>query len=184
MSSRDNAVELSLKGDDIEHLNKFKAFLKCSKDPKLSNITCNNKKFLRCRLQVMDKHFKERLIELGCVPQKSLILTFPNVTIFKNADLIYDFIRGYVDGDGCISFTKTGNATLAIIGTLEFLTEVKNIFPNGFHNAMIKDKRCKNNTYTLRTSGEKAKFVLMKLYKNSSIYLQRKYNRFAVLSSN
>ena len=41
-----------------------------------------------------------------------------------------------------------------------------------------------NVEISLKCTRKKAKFVLEKLYSNSSIYLQRKYDRFAVLSSN
>ena len=39
------------------------------------------------------------LINLGCIPNKSLTLTFPD---FINDELLPHFIRGYFDGDGCI----------------------------------------------------------------------------------
>lgn len=45
------------------------------------------------------------LINYGCTTRKSLTLKFPNINIFKNKSYIYDFIRGYVDGDGCLSYS-------------------------------------------------------------------------------
>ena len=39
-----------------------------------------------------------------------------------------------------------------------------------------------NVEISLKCTRKKAKFVLEKLYSNSSIYLQRKYDRFAVLN--
>ena len=184
VSSTNNNVEISLKGEDIEHLNKYKQFLKHSSEVKIGISKCAGKIFSRCRFCVTDKYFKKRLIELGCIPNKSLTLSFPDLSIFSSPELVYSFIRGYVDGDGCISFTKDGKPTLEIVGTKEFLSGIKNIFPNSFGNVFIKDKRRPNGAVYIKCTRKKAKFVLEKLYDNSSIYLQRKYNRFAVLSSN
>ena len=70
-----------------------------------------------------------------------MVLTFPDKSIFKVPNLVYDFVRGYFDGDGCISFTKTGRLMINIVGTKEFLSEIKNLFPNNFGKALIKDRR-------------------------------------------
>lgn len=184
VSSYRNAVELSLQGKDIEHLEKYNMFLKNKKSVVLQNSKCNGKVFSRCRCTVTNKHFHQRLCELGCIPKKSLILEFPKKEIFKNEDLIIHFIRGYVDGDGSITFTKTGRLVLQIIGTKEFLTGIIDIFPNIFSKTFCKDKRLKNNTYFITCSCNKADYILEVLYKNSSIYLNRKYDRLAVLSRN
>ena len=50
ISSRDNAFELSLKGEDIEHLHKFNTFMGHIHDNvKLSTIKSNNTEYTRCR---------------------------------------------------------------------------------------------------------------------------------------
>lgn len=181
VSSTDNNVELSLSSVDIEHLEKYRKFLKNKSEVKVGKIKNGTKEYERCRLTVTNKHFKEQLVKLGCVPNKSLVLKFPK-DVFEKDSLKYHFIRGYVDGDGCISFTKTGRLVLQIIGTKEFLFEVKTIIPE--IRWASRDKRWKHNTYALCCSCSKADATLTKLYKNSTIYLQRKYNKLAVLSSN
>lgn len=181
VSSTINNVELSLAEHDKEHLEKYRKFLKSKSEVKTGTITVDNKVYKRCRLAVTNVHFKQRLIELGCVPNKTQTLEFPD-DVFENDSLVYPFIRGYVDGDGCISFTPSGRNTLEIIGTKEFLSKIKLLFPE--FKAYIKDKRWKGNTYVLRCSCDSADKVLKDLYFNSNIYLQRKYNRIAVLQSN
>ena len=152
---------------------------------KISESKCNNKIFTRCRCSITDKHFHDTLCLLGCVPKKSLILKFPDSSIFTDRKLVYDFIRGYIDGDGCISYTKTGRLQLSIIGTKEFLDGICNIFPEVFFSNRCKNKRHpESNTYELQCTANKADYVLEILYKDSKIYLDRKYNRLAVLSSN
>ena len=186
ISSTNNTVELSLKSTDYEHLNKFKVFLQYRGDVKISSIKCKDKSYSRCRLSVTDKHFHDRLVRLGCIPKKSLILKFPSLNIFSNKDLVIDFIRGYIDGDGCLSFTSNGRLTVQIVGTKEFLDGIISIFPQIFSKRR-KDKRSLNNTYTLDCACSKADYIASKLYEKATIYLDRKYERykrFAVLSSN
>lgn len=183
VSSNTNTVELSLKGEDFNHLVKFKNFLKSSAEVKLSTIKLKEKSFLRCRFLVTDKHFHNRLIQLGCIPRKSLVLKFPNEEIFSSISLVYAFIRGYLDGDGSISFTHTGRLRLEILGTAEFLNIISQYLPQ-FGKHLIKDRRHKSNTYSIVCSANKADEVVTLLYKDTNIYLERKYNRLAVLCRN
>ena len=111
------------------------------------------------------------------------MLKFPNVNIFSDSSLIKHFIRGYFDGDGCLSFRKNKNSVVpvvSILGTLDFL--------NGLvHNAKInrynlrKDKRHLHDTYTLDIYSTYD--FLDYIYKNSTIYLNRKYNRYLFFKS-
>lgn len=181
VSSTINNVELSLSIADIDHLEKYRSFLKNISEIKIGKILGGGKEFQRCRLSVTNKYFKKRLVELGCVPNKSLTLKFPH-EIFAYDALKYHFIRGYVDGDGSISFTKTGRLVLNVVGTKEFLSEILAIFPQ--FSKLEKDRRWKHDTFYIRCCGDNADKILIKLYKNANIYLQRKYNRLAVLSSN
>ena len=172
-------VELSLKGDDIEHLERFRQFLKNRNEVKLGKSKCANKEFARCRLTMVDKHFHDTLIEKGCVPNKSLILAFPDKSIFASEGLILHFIRGYIDGDGNVYKNSSGYSCFQIIGTLEFLTGIKEYFPGVFTNAYHKDKRhLTSNTYFLSVGGKKGAEFGDKLYDNATIFLQRKYDKF------
>ncbi|HVS79472.1 MAG TPA: LAGLIDADG family homing endonuclease [Candidatus Paceibacterota bacterium] len=54
------------------------------------------------KLQLGSKEMYADLAALGFESRKSNILTFPHVP----DELMPDFIRGYFDGDGCVSFTK------------------------------------------------------------------------------
>lgn len=57
------------------------------------------------RLQIYSRLICARLIELGIVPAKSLIIEMPNVP----EEFFRDFIRGLFDGDGCVSAHKAGH---------------------------------------------------------------------------
>ena len=176
-----NNIELSLSIKDIQHLEKYNNFLKNQVPVKTGKIKLKNKEFERCRVTVTNKHLKQRLINLGCIPKKSCILVFPT-EIQVPKQFQKDFIRGYIDGDGSISFTKSGRLSLSIIGTKEFLEKLLLIFPQ--FGKLRKDKRWKNNTYYMNCSCSPAEEILKDLYSKATIYLQRKYDRIAVLLSN
>lgn len=98
-------LELSLKGKDFTHLEKFNIFMKHSKNiVKISETKCGTTICKRCRWVVTNKHLWQTLNSLGCTPKKSLTIVFPDSSIFKSPDLIKHFIRGYWDGDGCLSW--------------------------------------------------------------------------------
>lgn len=181
VNSINNIVSITLKGEDINHLEKFKTFLNASNNIRLSILKNNNKEYSICKFSICDKHLKKALINLGCVPKKSLILKFPDLNIFEQNDLVYHFIRGYVDGDGCLTFSKSGRLELSILGTKEFLEGIRNVFPNKFAS-IHKIKRLTTNVYKISNCGNNADEVSYKLYNNAKIYLDRKYNRFAVLN--
>lgn len=175
-----NSVELSLKADDYEHLEKFNTFLKNKHKIKISK---SSKGFTRCRCVITDKHFHDRLIELGCIPNKSTNLTFPDLSIFSDTSLVYDFIRGYVDGDGSITNTfKENRLRLEILGTKEFLEGIIKIFKDKF-NKISSTRSSKNgiNNFRIICSCSKADEVCKILYLNSTIYLDRKFKKFAEL---
>ena len=179
--STSNIISLSSKRADKEHLVKFRNFLEAQTDIKDSYVIVNNKQYEVSKISVCDKHFKDILINLGCIPKKSLVLTFPNLSIFENKELVYDFIRGYVDGDGCLTFSRNGRLNLSILGTKEFLEGICQIFPDKFAS-VHKIKRLKTNVWTISNCGKNADDVTYKLYSKATIYLNRKYDRFAVLN--
>lgn len=180
VSSTHKQIEVSLKEEDFNHLVKFSKFLQDDrKDPvKISMINVGEKTFSRCRYIVGNNKFHTRLCELGCIPKKSLTLTFPNKNIFSDEKFIFDFIRGYVDGDGSLSNTSSGRLRISMIGTIEFLSEVKRIFPE--FGKIYTDKR-NLNVHEIACSANNADKVAIKLYKNATIYLDRKYKKFAAL---
>ena len=89
-------LELSLQGADKEHLEKFAKFLKATK-PDIVKVYKNYKegKYNRCRVSVRSKHLWGALNSKGCIPKKSLVLTFPSSDIVPNS-LIKHFIRGWL----------------------------------------------------------------------------------------
>lgn len=97
----------------------------------------------------------EDLIKQGCIPNKSLVLTFPNKHQVPE-NLINHFIRGYFDGDGSISYgirerysvrkkqnVKRLSVSAQFIGTKEMLAVIDD-YVN--FNGLEKEKRRDSNT--------------------------------------
>ena len=52
----------------------------------------------QCRMVITNPHFASTLVKLGCVPNKSKILSFPQFELPH--EYMRDFIRGYTEADG------------------------------------------------------------------------------------
>lgn len=176
-------LEISLKGDDFKHLEKFNIFMKHSKNiVKISDVKCGTTICKRCRWGVTNKHLWQTLNNLGCTPRKSLIITFPNISIFKSPNLIRHFIRGYFDGDGCLSWCdkKHTNPHVSVLGTEDFLTSVKKYLPLKFNYILEKANKDSSNKITKQFSvcGKNGYELAKYLYSNATIYLERKYEKY------
>ena len=180
ISSTGNRLEVHLSIKDLNHLEKFRKFLKLQTEIR-SGI--DSKGYGFCHLSIRNKHLWETLNNLGCVPNKSLILKFPKLSIFKGniQELVLHFIRGYVDGDGCLCTYKIKNSVqtqLSLVGTKEFLFDINKIFKN---KGYIRSKSCENwenKSYELKFSTVPSRKIARYLYQDANIYLERKYNKF------
>lgn len=175
--SDNNDFEVSLKVSDIEHLKKLKNYLELKLDIKQDDY--------RCRLVYRNRILVDNLKKLGVNPRKSLNLKFPKNI---NYDLIKHFIRGYFDGDGCVSIYNKKRKTkiskivsISLLGTKEFLDGVR------LHSPIKFGKYVKNNgsenTLVLNTAHKKAYIFLNWIYEDSTIYLDRKYNKYCIAHS-
>lgn len=175
-------VSIKLQAQDKPILEKFRDIIV----PDLELKTVIDKQTLNKHylFKINSKKMSEQLSALGCVPNKSLILQFPN---FIKDDLLNHFIRGYFDGDGTIYHKKpkiTGqiNYIIGITSSKMFCESIKNILePQLSVHFSIKLSRPKTNqiTTTLSVGGnQQVKKILDWLYKDATIYLPRKYEKY------
>ena len=185
ISSKSTQIGLCLSSVDRNHLEKFIKIFKYRKEHITDTVAkCNGKEFKCCKWSLKNTHLHTTLNNLGCVPNKSLILKFPKKEIFKNEDLIYNFIRGYVDGDGCLWLNQKGKLTIEIMGTKEFLEGILEYFPNKMTLGHKDKRRPDSNTYRLIGCASNALNICSKLYDNASVYLERKYLKYKTAVSN
>lgn len=159
---------INLHVKDIEHLHKFKKSLKSTQ--KVRIVEKNN----TCNITHHSKKLLEDLKQHGCIDKKSLVLVFPKI----EDCFLFDFIRGYYDGDGCITNNCNGKMRLNVVGTESFLTTLQNIF----YTKLDIPKRKLHTTgkaFVLEHNGNKqATKIADTLYKDANIYLDRKYEKY------
>lgn len=177
IETNENRFGLDLQAQDVGHLHDFNLFMQCNNNNVIYHPKITNKKiFHGYRWIINNKHLWNTLNDYGCTPKKSLTLKFPNENIFKSKDLIRHFIRGYWDGDGCICFTiKT--KIISVLGTENMLNNILKFLPIRNTKNLYANHES-NITKILQFEGKYAFEILQYLYENSTIYLNRKYNKY------
>jgi len=171
-------INLAIK--DIAHLQKMSIFMGRAKEAVRNKSSGYfGKRLDQCVLEVGNKQIVLDLVSnFNVVQAKSLTLLPPiNIPI----DLAKHYIRGYFDGDGCISWDNKSN-----IMKFNIVSASPNILPwiVDYIKKETKNKLNiyfgKDNIYRIQTSGSKAQAIFNWLYKDSTqeTRLDRKYERY------
>ncbi len=167
--NREAFVEINLHENDEEHLQKFKTFLKSNRN------TSNGHNCKRFRFN--SRQIRDRLVELGFTSNKSITIT-PHDLLKESAD----FWRGCIDGDGGLYKHPSGSNTiphLFLCGTLETIFDFI-LFCTKHAGVKLKypTKAPGKNFYRVSYYSEDAKKVANLLYKDATVYLDRKYQTY------
>lgn len=163
-------LEIKLQKRDLNHLHKFKKDIEYMGDIKerktYYSITISSSEIVNN----LNKNFEIK-------NKKSLICYITNKIpkIF-----LKDFIRGYFDGDGSITYTTTD--TINLLGTETTVDFIRNYF-HDYVGIKLRSKEIpaiiKNgNIYVINYSGKSAFNCLNHLYQNSTRFLDRKYVKY------
>ena len=174
-------VCIKLQASDFEHLKKFNKTihgnLQVTFDERICSFT--GKPHKCCNIRLYCKEMAYDLIKHNVIPNKSLVIKYLN-TLPKELERHY--IRGYFDGNGCLSISKVNENNFRCdftSGSKDYTLGLKKALKNeGFDSYMVKSKY--GNCYRLNINGGKKgclKF-LDYMYKDSTIYLDRKFNRY------
>lgn len=188
VSKKNNSVSITLQTRDEALLSDLKLALNSThpikKYPTFSTFTFTN------------KQIHKDLINWGCVPAKSKILKFPS---FLSSELLSPFLRGYFDGDGSISnyMSKTNHknrtkqtninvVNCSITSSADFISNCMTIVKKEVAincKATIPHKdRNTGEILTLNFYGkQQIKKFLDYIYKDATIKLQHKYNKYLKL---
>jgi hypothetical protein len=175
------AIEVGLAEIDVEHLNKLKASLgsehKISR--KETKLTASDKVYVSYKLSFKDKIMTNDLIRYGLTPNKSYDAYIPAEII--NSKYVKHYIRGLFDGDGSLYSYKQANGKkryeISIVsGSKEMIDNITDVIRN---NLKIDMKyRLSRNLHEVRLYDQfQIKLFLDWIYSNSTIYLDRKYNK-------
>lgn len=181
---RSMTLEISLKYEDKIHLEKFRECIKSDVPIFERIIKLNGKEYKSARIQINNTRFCRNLCNVGCIPQKTYKLEFPSNNIVPHP-LMRDFIRGFFDGDGCIcTYECAGSSCIVstITGRPEMLHSIVDylISQSVIRTMPAFIKKSKQNfACDVRFSGkDNNKDLLDYLYKDSNLYLDRKYNKY------
>ena len=184
-STERNSITLALKKDDNDILKKLSALVYQNNDRPLECrpgriVKLNGRNYKSNGLYALtmaSKTISERLNELGVVKAKTHKITFPT---FLSHELISHFVRGYFDGDGSVSLKKSGQTILSIIGTRKFCKSLQDIINKKLNlNPTVchAKKGSKVQQFALHGNIVCLKFLNW-MYKDATIYLDRKYNKY------
>lgn len=172
-------LSIALQYNDKDGIDNIKAGLKST-----SPIVCYSYKGRKYyRINFYSKQICDDLKKHGCGINKTIHLKWNNIKI--SSHLMCHFIRGYFDGDGCLSFWMHKEKYLKchwnITSTNAFIQGLQRFIFKKFGYSGYISQRHKNNpnTKTIELSGNKQITSLMKwMYNNETICLQRKKYKY------
>jgi len=173
------SVVLQLQEQDKELLEQINCITNNERPLRKTCLSNKNKNWHdQYMLTWQSKHLSALLCAYGMPQKKSLILEFPK---WLSPDLYRHFLRGYLDGDGCISLSKEGKfASVSMIGTSMFLSAVKDIIKKeiGVDVVVKRDLRARDPICTLRCGRKNdVKKILEWIYCDASLFLDRKHKK-------
>lgn len=98
-------------------------------------------------------------------------------------ELIHHFIRGLFDGDGSVWISKSKKISINFTGEFNLLSEVRNLLINLGLSSKVKviKKKHQSDSYINYTGQKDINTFFNWVYKDATIYLKRKYNKFCLL---
>lgn len=177
-------VRINLAKTDEAHLAKFRDSLKSTHPIKETSKKTKKKTYYGAYIGFNSYHMTKQLAEKGCFQNKSLELMFPTSETVPD-NLIHHFIRGYFDGDGCITYTIPKGKyysrrlyKISMLGTENMLENIKHFLNSGVKVHKEKGKQ----VYAIYLSGnQQCKRIFKYLYNDATIFLDRKHKRFQTM---
>jgi len=179
VSKNDNRVRISsIDIDILEAIN----ILVCEQNLIRQESNMNGQWYT---LTIPSQEIQQDLMNLGVTPNKSLTCTYPQVP----HQYQHDFVRGYFDGNGCVSARRHKDSAIPTISTeiatgsecfkdgiikaLEHLTDMAHSF--------AVNHRKTSRTILIRASSTVSERFYNWIYYNNCICLMRKRNKYDAL---
>lgn len=181
VSNVENRLDLELASLDLEILEKIRTEINSERPIKI--YQCNNG-YVKNKLLFWSSNIKKKFIEYGVVPNKTYSKDF-HFPYNLNKKYWIDYIRGFFDGDGCITKNQYSVSFELNSVNKKFLEDIQNIFLTEY-NIQTKITTTgmqgrKIPMYRLYCYSKEAKKIFDILYTPDSLFLQRKYNRWIEL---
>lgn len=174
-----NVIELCLAEVDSDHIFKFKKSLCSDHAISKKKTILNGKEFYSYRISFKDTQISNDLKRYGLNNQKSYNAFIPKEYI--PSELIRHYIRGLFDGDGSIYKTSNGTSISLVSGSDQMIIDFNNIIKENL-DINMKNRISRNLLEARLFSKHSVRAFLKWIYKDSTIYLDRKHSKaFAVL---
>lgn len=175
-------LEITLCAEDRQHLEKFVQALDSNLPIKKRIAKFQDKEYEAYRLTVSCTKMCRDLIDLGCIPRKTYSFRFPKDSLPH--EYYRDFLRGYFDGDGGINISEMNgkpHITCGITGTEAIINDLKDVLIA--ERAIRKEPKIHYDKRSLGCcielyGNDSNKDFLDYLYKDATIYLDRKYEAY------
>lgn len=196
IESKVPVIGLGLANADRAHVEKFNQFLGGKLNIATINIVSKslkgiiNTNSVCARLKVADTQLYNRLLSLGFTGNKTHVIKPHELLKYSR-----DFWRGVVDGDGWLStvncdYTSSIKTThyeyskIGLCGNEATITEfLKFIELSGIDcRSCVKKAKRETGLYSMDSTGKSAISIMHLLYKDSTIYLERKYQKYLELT--
>lgn len=184
-NEKNGKIEINIAESDKEILEKINASLRNSR-PILTldayRKDGHNRQNKAC-IRIASRTMSDSLAKLGCKQAKSFNCKFPS---YENVpeDIFNHFLRGYFDGDGCVTYSEKNNdITLSICGSYDFIKSLCELMNSKFDSNRNPNKN--GSIFSFTYNGiEQVKKLHDYLYRNATIFLERKnknYNNYIAL---
>ena len=169
-----NSVKLTLQDRDIKILQDIAKDMKTDRPLYKDELSKKNPNWMDAyTFTFCNEHMHDKLIDLGVVPNKSLILQFPTKI---PEQFMRDFIRGYVDGDGHVEWGR--NKVASVTQSVFFCTGLQEYLKKHLQikTVMYKLRSHHENTRLLNVRNKTDVYKLLELlYEGSELHIDRKY---------
>lgn len=193
ISIKNNLIKIDLKKTDDEILIKMMKEMKYNNTLKYyhQHVILSGKEYEEetARLNISSHKMVEDIQKYGITEKKSNSLSI-NFSLIPE-DMLRHFMRGLMDGDGCITTSNTKNGVKGFTVSLtssnntidDCIELIQKTFPNikiyKYHRTQNKN----NATFMIRNK-QNIKDYLDWLYYDSTIYLERKYKKYLECKEN
>lgn len=172
-------VILELQEDDKELLEKINCITENERPLRKVPLNDKNPSWKnQYNLLWQSKYLSNVLNKYGMCQRKSLVLTFPE---WLSKDLYPHFVRGYMDGDGCVCYMQHKHKIqVSIVGTQVFLEVVQKICEDiGVKSYITHDKRANEAICQLSIASNSGSVSFLNwVYNNANLKMERKYNKY------
>lgn len=168
-------LRIEIKNDSIDILEKFKSFMESNA---IITSRVNNNGCICSKIDINSIELGKYLSEYNIIPNKTKTFEIPENKI--PSQYMMDFIRGFMDADGCIHIRKERNNAPSlnfVSGSQKCIEQIKNIL--NITNKINKQ----GNNYMLNKEGKEVIPILNKIYEHSTnaTRLDRKYKLYCTI---